>query len=78
MCADGSVVPAGQGDGQIADLLRSLAERGYSGYLSIEPHLAIASRTSGYSGATLFGQAVEPLRSLLADQRQFRPADRSA
>ncbi|WP_246320115.1 sugar phosphate isomerase/epimerase family protein [Paenibacillus qinlingensis] len=32
-------VPAGAGEGQIADLLLQLRERGYTGYLSVEPHL---------------------------------------
>lgn len=37
--ADGSVVPSGQGDGNVEDILQKLFERGYEGYLSLEPHL---------------------------------------
>ncbi len=37
---DGSVVPAGQGDGSVAEILGRLKGDGYSGYLSIEPHLS--------------------------------------
>lgn len=36
---DGSVVPAGQGDGNVAEILGRLKADGYSGYLSLEPHL---------------------------------------
>lgn len=37
--SDGSVTPAGMGDGEIRFLLSGLRERGFSGFLSIEPHL---------------------------------------
>lgn len=36
---DHSVVPAGQGDGRIRDILRELDQAGYEGFVSIEPHL---------------------------------------
>ena len=36
---DGSVVPAGHGDGNIATILSDLSESGYTGFLSLEPHL---------------------------------------
>lgn len=36
---DGSVVPAGKGDGCLEELLRELVEDGYDGFLSLEPHL---------------------------------------
>lgn len=34
------VVPAGEGDGQIKDILTALSKHGYQGFLSLEPHLA--------------------------------------
>lgn len=34
------IVPAGQGDGKLREILSLLDEAGYSGYLSLEPHLA--------------------------------------
>ncbi len=37
---DGSVVPAGQGDGKVEEILKRLKESGYEGFLSLEPHLA--------------------------------------
>lgn len=36
----GKVVPAGQGDGHIAEILKQVKDSGYHGYLSLEPHLA--------------------------------------
>lgn len=43
---DGSVVPAGYGDGHVEEILRRLKADGYSGYLSLEPHL---SEFTGFS-----------------------------
>lgn len=40
LTSDGAVVPAGAGDGNIAEILRKLKHRGFNGFLSIEPHLA--------------------------------------
>ena len=37
--ADGSVTPAGRGDGNVEYVLRQLFAGGYRGYLSLEPHL---------------------------------------
>ena len=37
--SDGSVVPAGMGDGALEALLRALKDSGYEGFLSLEPHL---------------------------------------
>lgn len=36
---DGSVVPAGMGDGKVKEILKLLLEGGYQGTLSLEPHL---------------------------------------
>lgn len=36
----GEVVPAGEGDGKVLEILRRLDSEGYQGYLSLEPHLA--------------------------------------
>lgn len=37
---DGSVVPAGMGDGNVEYILKDLISNGYDGFLSIEPHLS--------------------------------------
>jgi sugar phosphate isomerase/epimerase len=39
VASDGHVVPAGEGDGKIAEILSDLHNRGFEGFLSIEPHL---------------------------------------
>lgn len=37
---NGEVVPAGEGDGNVKDILSRLNASGYEGFLSLEPHLA--------------------------------------
>lgn len=37
--ATGKVVPAGKGDGHIAEIIQALNARAYEGFLSLEPHL---------------------------------------
>lgn len=37
--ADGSVVPAGYGDGNVAQILKMMFDNGFNGFLSLEPHL---------------------------------------
>lgn len=37
--SDGRVVPAGAGDGNVEYVLKSLLKDGYTGFLSLEPHL---------------------------------------
>jgi sugar phosphate isomerase/epimerase len=69
LLAGGAVVPAGEGDGQVPELLAQLREAGYHGYLSLEPHLAIAGRSSGYSGADGMARAVTALRAAMARAR---------
>lgn len=64
--ADGSVRLAGQGDGEIPALLAALNERGYKGFLTLEPHLKIAGHSGGYSGADGMRLAIRALRELLA------------
>lgn len=47
LAANGNVVPAGMGDGNVAAILRRLFESGYEGFLSLEPHLF---NFSGFAG----------------------------
>jgi sugar phosphate isomerase/epimerase len=66
--ADGKVTPAGEGDGQVAELIAKLREIGYddqNGVLALEPHLAIAGHSSGFSGTDGMKTAVTALRTLL-------------
>jgi sugar phosphate isomerase/epimerase len=63
----GEVVPAGQGDGQVRQTLAALAETGFAGFVSLEPHLAVAGRFGGYSGPGDFTRAANAVKTLLAD-----------
>ncbi len=75
MMADGKVVPAGRGDGQIEPILKDAYASGYRGFLSLEPHLKAHGQMSGFSGPDLFKTAADALKALcrkinvpLADQ----------
>lgn len=65
--ADGRVTPAGQGDGQLREILSALKGRGWEGVLALEPHLAHAGRSSGWTGPEQFHVAVEALNGLLRE-----------
>ncbi|MGD0699487.1 MAG: sugar phosphate isomerase/epimerase family protein [Trebonia sp.] len=67
VAATGQVVPAGQGDGEVRETLAALAASGFSGYASLEPHLAEAGRYGGFSGAQEFRRAAAALKGLLGD-----------
>jgi sugar phosphate isomerase/epimerase len=65
---DGGVTPAGEGDGQVPELIANLRLVGYEargGVLALEPHLALAGHSSGFSGPQGMAVAVEALRALL-------------
>jgi len=66
MLADGAVRPAGEGDGQVKELLLGLEEMSYQGVLALEPHLKIAGHSGGFSGAEGMTIAVSALRKLMA------------
>jgi sugar phosphate isomerase/epimerase len=63
--ADGTVVPAGQGDGEVAATIRALRHDGFDGFFSLEPHLALGHATGGYSGPDLFRTAWRAFTDLL-------------
>jgi sugar phosphate isomerase/epimerase len=67
LAATGQVVPAGQGDGEVRETLAALAASGFSGYASLEPHLAEAGRFGGFSGPQEFRRAAAALKSLLRE-----------
>jgi sugar phosphate isomerase/epimerase len=64
---DGGVVAAGEGDGQVKELLAELKDSGYQGILALEPHLAFAGHSTGFSGESGMIYAVEALRKLMAE-----------
>jgi sugar phosphate isomerase/epimerase len=61
---NGKVVPAGEGDGHLAEILKDAYASGYREFLSLEPHLAAHGQFSGFSGPELFKTAVDALRKL--------------
>ena len=63
--ADGVVVPSGEGDGKIRELIARLAAENYEGFLSIEPHLHTGDISVG--GPELFERAWRALRDILAE-----------
>jgi sugar phosphate isomerase/epimerase len=65
LAADGTVVPAGQGDGEVAATVRALRHDGFDGFFSLEPHLALGHATGGYSGPDLFRTAWRAFTDLL-------------
>ncbi len=60
------VKPAGEGDGDVPGLLTALAERGYRGFLTLEPHLKFAGQYGGISGPDGMQIAVNALRKVIA------------
>lgn len=64
----GAVVPAGEGDGQLAETVAGLRDHGFDGFASLEPHLAIAGRLGGFSGPAAFGRAARAFASLVHTQ----------
>jgi sugar phosphate isomerase/epimerase len=63
--ADGTVVPAGQGDGEVAATVRALRHDGFDGFFSLEPHLAAGHATGGFSGPELFRTAWRAFTEIL-------------
>jgi sugar phosphate isomerase/epimerase len=63
--ADGTVVPSGEGDGQVEETVRALAADGYDGFCSMEPHLAAAGTLGGFSGEELFRTATTAFTQIL-------------
>jgi sugar phosphate isomerase/epimerase len=50
---DGTVKAAGEGDGQVKEFLIKLRDRGYQGFLSLEPHLGSGSKNTAYAAKAL-------------------------
>lgn len=60
----GEFTPAGQGDGEFEELLRELVKRDFTGFATMEPHLARGGQFSGFSGPENFAKATEEFRKL--------------
>lgn len=64
LAADASVVPAGEGDGELRETLQALVDLGFSGFASLEPHLSDYTHLGGFSGPEAFGRAARAFRTL--------------
>jgi sugar phosphate isomerase/epimerase len=60
----GEVVPSGEGDGELDATIAALAADGFTGFASLEPHLASAHELGGYSGPVAFGIAARAFAGL--------------
>jgi len=65
--ANGHVVPAGEGDGDVLRTVEALKADGYTGFASLEPHLAGAHGLGGFSGPTAFGIAARAFARVTAE-----------
>ena len=65
--ADRTICPAGEGDGQVREVLAALHQRGFEGFLSLEPHLSVAGRSGGQTQPDLFRKAIRALKGILAE-----------
>lgn len=65
--ADGTITVAGEGDGQVRELLHNLRKSEYVGFLALEPHLLVAGQRGGFSGAEGMKMAADALRGLMAE-----------
>lgn len=66
--ATDTVVPAGEGDGQIPETLRALAADGFDGVFSLEPHLGHSPTGAPFSGPVMFRHAHAAFTGLLSQQ----------
>ncbi|WP_308638089.1 sugar phosphate isomerase/epimerase family protein [Paenibacillus silvisoli] len=66
----GKETPAGQGDGQLPELIACLRQKGYDGFLSLEPHLAYSGQYPDLSPEALFAMASQALKTILKEAGQ--------
>lgn len=62
-----SIWPAGEGDGQVPEVLNALKQKGVSCFLSLEPHLSMAGQFGGFTGPELFRKASNALKKVLTE-----------
>ena len=61
----GEIKPAGEGDGNIPAVVDALADRGFVGPASLEPHLDVAGAMGGSSGTEGYSLAADAFRDCL-------------
>lgn len=57
----------GDGDGQISELFKELAEMGYQGFVTLEPHMSSGGRFAGETTPAQFDAAISKVRSFCED-----------
>ena len=60
-------VPAGEGAGEFDLIFADLKARGWSGYMTLEPHLQVVGQFAGFTGPELFAKAVAGLKAICDD-----------
>ena len=65
LLADGSVVEAGAGDGEVTETVRALRDDGFDGFFSLEPHLGEYTAFGALSGPELFTKAWRAFTDIL-------------
>ena len=65
---EGTVVPAGEGDGHIPEILKDAWNSEYDGFVSLEPHLKVAGHSHGETGPDLFKVAADALKNVCRRQ----------
>ncbi|MCD0445527.1 sugar phosphate isomerase/epimerase [Glycomyces sp. A-F 0318] len=65
--ATGAVVPAGEGDGQLRETLAAMRADGFTGFASLEPHLAASPSGPNREGPEAFGRAARAFAALAAE-----------
>ncbi len=68
LLADGSVVVAGAGDGEVRETVRALQADGFDGFFSLEPHLGEFTAFGALSGPDLFTQAWQAFTDILTSE----------
>jgi sugar phosphate isomerase/epimerase len=68
LLADGTVVPAGAGDGEVVETIRALRADGFDGFFSLEPHLGQTTSAGAFSGPELFTNAWKAFTDILTSE----------
>lgn len=68
LAADGTVVPAGEGDGEFRQTMRAFAAAGFDGFVSLEPHLGYGHSLGGFSGPENWTRAFRAFTAILDEE----------
>jgi sugar phosphate isomerase/epimerase len=68
LLADGTVVVAGAGDGEVPDTVRALQADGFDGFFSLEPHLGQYTAFGALSGPELFTESWKAFTGILKSE----------